>query len=84
MALFIVDDQTRIIPGHGPVTNRETLRAYRDMLETLRNRVKAAQDSGNSLEQTLAMGLSKEWDADFGTGFINNEGIITAIYRSLE
>lgn len=84
MALFIVDDQTRIIPGHGPVTNRKTLQAYRDMLETLRNRVNTARQSGKSLEQTIAMGLSKEWDADFGTGFINSEGIITAIYKSLE
>jgi hypothetical protein len=84
MALFIVDENTKIIPGHGPVTNRETLKAYRDMLETLRDRVRVAQTSGKSLEEVLAMGLSKEWDADFGTGFINSEGIITSIYRSLE
>lgn len=84
MALFIVDENTKIIPGHGPVTNRETLKEYRDMLETLRDRVKAAQSSGKSLEEALDMGLSKEWDADFGTGFINSERIITSIYRSLE
>ena len=84
MALFIVNDETRIIPGHGPVTNRETLRAYRDMVETLRSRVQQAIDAGKSLEETLAMGLSREWDAEFGTGFIDSKGIITAIYRSLE
>jgi glyoxylase-like metal-dependent hydrolase (beta-lactamase superfamily II) len=84
MALFIVDEETKIIPGHGPVTNRATLKAYRDMLETLRDRVKAARASGKTLEQAVAMGLSKEWDAGFGTGFINSEGIITSIYRSLE
>lgn len=84
MALFIVDENTRIIPGHGPVTDRETLRAYRDMVDTLRSRVQNALDEGNTLEETLKMGLSKEWDTDFGTGFIKSEGIITAIYRSLE
>jgi glyoxylase-like metal-dependent hydrolase (beta-lactamase superfamily II) len=84
MALFIVDEETRIIPGHGPVADRETLRAYRDMVDTLRSRVQKALDAGNSLEETLQMGLSKEWDAEFGTGFIDSEGIITAIYRSLE
>lgn len=84
MALFIVDEETRIIPGHGPVTDRETLRAYRDMVDTLRSRVQKALDAGNSLEETLQLGLSKEWDADFGTGFIDSKGIITAIYRSLE
>ena len=84
MALFIVDEDTRIIPGHGPVANRATLRAYRDMVDTLRNRVQKALNGGRSLEETLQLGLSKEWDAEFGTGFINSEGIITAIYRSLE
>ncbi|MEJ2584350.1 MAG: MBL fold metallo-hydrolase [Robiginitalea sp.] len=84
MALFIVNEETRIIPGHGPVANREALRAYRDMVETLRSRVQHAIDAGNSLEETLKLGLSMEWDAEFGTGFIDSEGIITSIYRSLE
>jgi glyoxylase-like metal-dependent hydrolase (beta-lactamase superfamily II) len=82
-ALLLVDDQTRIIPGHGPVATRADLSAYRDMVEALRARVQTARSGGKSLEETLAMGLSKEWDARFGTGFIGPEGIITAIYRSL-
>ena len=84
LALFMVDEDTRIIPGHGPVADRSKLRAYRDMVETLLSRVQKAADSGKSLEETLEMGLSKEWDAEFGTGFIDPKGIITAIYRSLE
>lgn len=84
MALFIVDEETRIIPGHGPVADRETLKAYRDMVEALRSRVKRAMDGGKTLEETLKMGLSREWDGQFGSGFINSEGIVTAIYRSLE
>jgi len=84
MALFMVDDQTRIIPGHGPVANREALRAYRDMLEILRSRVRSAKDSGKTLEETLQLDLSREWDASFGTGFINPERILTPIYLSLD
>ena len=83
MVLFMVDEETRIIPGHGPVADRKTLRAYRDMVETLRNRVKGAIDAGSTLDETLQQGLSKEWDAQFGTGFISGERIITAIYQSL-
>ena len=84
MALFMVDDETRIIPGHGPVANREALRAYRDMLEILRSRVRKAKNSGKTLEETLQLDLSREWDAGFGTGFINPERILTAIYISLD
>lgn len=47
-------------------------------------KIKAVRYSEKTLEEILDMGLSEEWDADFGTGFINLEGIITSIYRSLK
>ncbi len=84
MVLFLLDDETKIIPGHGPVTNRARLMAYRDMIVTIRSRVKQAKASGKSLEDTRAMGLSSEWDAEFGQGFIDPSEIVTAIYKSLD
>lgn len=84
MVLFLLDDETKIIPGHGPVTDRARLMAYRDMIVAIRTRVNKAKSSGNSLEETLSMGLTKEWDAEFGQGFIDPSEIVTAIYRSLD
>ena len=84
MVLFLIDDETRIIPGHGPVTDRSRLMAYRDMLVTIRSRVKKAKTSGNSLEEAISMGLTKEWDAEFGQGFIDPTEIVTSIYQSLD
>ncbi|MEP6691862.1 MAG: MBL fold metallo-hydrolase, partial [Gemmatimonadaceae bacterium] len=34
MALALVNDQTKIIPGHGPLSNKAELKVYRDMLAT--------------------------------------------------
>jgi len=83
-ALFLVNNQTKIIPGHGKVSDRATLKAYRDMVDTVRERVKSAKSQGKSLEEIQKMGLSKEWDDEFGKGFINSERFIESVYKSVD
>lgn len=83
MVLDWTTDDTRIIPGHGPLASRSDLKDTRDMLSTIRDRVGAAMRGGNSLTQILGMGLTSEWDAEFGGGFVNAERLITAIHQSL-
>ncbi len=50
-ALALMDADTQIIPGHGPLSSREDLTAYRDALRTMRNAVAALKEEGLSLEQ---------------------------------
>lgn len=83
-ALFLVNDQTKIIPGHGKIADRETLKAYRDMVDTVRERVKSAKSQGKSLDEIQKMGLSKEWDEDFGKGFINPERFIESVFKTVD
>lgn len=84
MALGIVDDETKIIPGHGEVASKGDLERYKAVLVTLRERVKKARDEGNSLEETQKLGLSKEWDQTHGQGFINADRIVEFIYKSAD
>jgi glyoxylase-like metal-dependent hydrolase (beta-lactamase superfamily II) len=84
MTLGLVDGETKIIPGHGGVSSKADLDNYGKVLTTLRERVKKARDEGNSLEDTQKLGLSKEWDATHGQGFINSERIIEFIYKSAD
>lgn len=84
MTLNIVDDDTKIIPGHGNVSSKEDLKSYLDILITLRERVKKARSEGKSLEETQKMGLSTEWDQTHGQGFINPDRIIEFIYLSAD
>lgn len=84
MALFIVSDETRIIPGHGPVMGRDDLLAFRDMVLTIRTRVKQAKDAGKSLDEVRQMGLTAEWDATKGQGFINSERLLGAVYETVD
>ena len=84
MALGIIDAETKIIPGHGKVATKSDLESYKEVISTLRERVVKARGAGNSLEETQKLGLSKEWDASHGQGFINADKIIEFIYKSAD
>ncbi len=84
MALAMIDDETKIIPGHGSVGSKSDLSAYLNVIITLRERVVKARSEGNTLEQTQKLGLSKEWDASHGQGFINADRIVEFIYKSAD
>lgn len=75
--------ETLIIPGHGPVSRCADLRAYRDVIATVRDRVRAEMQKGRTLEQIKAAGLSAEFDAAWGRGFINPGTFVEFIFRSL-
>ncbi len=81
--LGIADDETRIIPGHGPLSNARELRVQRDMLRTIRNRVATAKGEGQTLEEVLAGNPTAEWDDSHGGAFISPEALVTAVYESL-
>ncbi len=81
--LALADDQTKIIPGHGPLANKADLKAAHDMLATIRDRVAASKQAGKSLADTIAGKPSAEFDAKWGKGMIGGDGIVTVIYNTL-
>ena len=63
----MINEETKIIPGHGPLANRARLKQYRDMLFALRERFQKEVASGRTVEQLLAAKITepyaKEWPA---------------------
>jgi glyoxylase-like metal-dependent hydrolase (beta-lactamase superfamily II) len=57
-----IDDNTVVIPGHGPVATYSDLRDYVSMLETIRERIAALIDRGASLDDVIAAKPTAEWD----------------------
>jgi glyoxylase-like metal-dependent hydrolase (beta-lactamase superfamily II) len=53
-ALAVMNSETRIIPGHGPLSGREDLRSYGDALVTMRAAVAELVHQGMPLEQIQA------------------------------
>jgi glyoxylase-like metal-dependent hydrolase (beta-lactamase superfamily II) len=70
VALGIAGDKTKIIPGHGPLTDKAGLKAYRDMLATISGRVKQMISEGKKLEDITASNVSADFDDKWGKGFI--------------
>ena len=62
------DADTRIIPGHGVISNVEEVRAYRDMMLIIRDRIASAIRDGMSLEQAQSAGLTREYDQRWDSG----------------
>ncbi len=81
--LAFADDQTRIIPGHGPLSGKADLVAYRDMLVAVRNSVRKLIVQRKSLAQVLAAKPSAAFDATWGNGFMKTPDFVTSVFESL-
>ncbi len=82
--LGVVNEQTKIIPGHGPLANPRDLKAFRDMLVTLRDRVAALIREGKTLEQAIAAAPTKDLDTEWGDGFLKPEQVVQMVYMDLK
>ena len=82
-ALALMNADTQVIPGHGPLSDRAQLVAYRDMLVSVRDRVRAAIDAGQTLEQVLAARPTRDFDAKWGGSFVRPESFIRTLYQDL-
>jgi len=69
-ALAIAGDATKIIPGHGPLSNKAELKAYRDMLATVAQRIGKLVADGKSVEEIAASRPTADLDEKWGKGFI--------------
>ncbi|HJQ66256.1 MAG TPA: MBL fold metallo-hydrolase [Gemmatimonadales bacterium] len=81
--LAVSDSGTKIIPGHGPLGNRETLRAYREMLGTVRDRIRGMVRDGMSLALVQAAKPTLQFDAVWGKGFITPDKFVEIVYTDL-
>ncbi len=82
-ALALSDDKTVIIPGHGPVTNKAGLTAWRDMLLAIRASVAKLVAEGKTLEQVIAAKPTAQWDAQWGQVFIKAEDLLKVVYAEV-
>ncbi|WP_223671280.1 MBL fold metallo-hydrolase [Kangiella shandongensis] len=81
--LALANDDTQIIPGHGPMSNKKELQKFGNMLKDLRQKIATLKDKGMSLQEVIAAKPSAEYDAENGQAFIKPKQIVTFIYKSL-
>jgi cyclase len=76
---------TLVIPVRGPLSEDEDLIAYRDMVATIRDRIRYYIAAGRNLEQIQAADPAQGYESRYGsdTGSWTTADFVEAVYRSL-
>jgi cyclase len=82
-ALAVADDNTKIIPGHGPLGSKADLQKYHDMLSAIHDKVAAIKASGASEQEAIARKPTADFDAAWARGFITGDIFTGLVYRTI-
>lgn len=82
--LNFADEETLIVPGHGPLARREDLEQSLELMRTVRARIAAYVAEGLTLEQVLERHPLDDLDSRWGQGtFIKGQNMAEWVYASL-
>jgi glyoxylase-like metal-dependent hydrolase (beta-lactamase superfamily II) len=86
LGLQLIDNETKIIPGHGSVSNKKEYESFLNMLDYLKTEINEAIRAGKTEDEVANNeALTKIYDdLNYGTGFINSEKIRRTFYLSLK
>ena len=77
------DDESIVIPGHGPVGDRSQLIEFLDMLIAIREKVANLKKQGKSLEEAVAAKPTADYDAKWGGFVINGDFFTRLVYAGV-
>jgi len=81
--LKLVNDQTKIVPGHGPLGDKANLIEYRTMLVTARDRMAKLVKDGKSEDDVLAAKPFADLDQKWALTDTASKNFIRVVYHSL-
>lgn len=82
-ALALMDAETQVIPGHGPLSSRDDLTAYRDALRTMRNAIAALKAEGLTLDEIQARRPIRPQAEAWGQDRAAEENFVATIHHGL-
>ncbi len=83
MNLAMAKPQTLVVPGHGPLGDRDQLVAFRDMLVSIRGKVAALKAKGLTADQVVGAKPTAAFDAKWGQSVINGALFTRLVYRGV-
>ena len=81
--LSLAGNDTKIVPGHGPLGNKADLTKFRDMLVTSRDRVQKLKSAGKLAQEAVAEKPFADLDPDWGKGVVNGDQWVQIVYLTL-
>jgi cyclase len=84
LGLKLADNSTKIVPGHGPVADKGALLKYRDMMVTVRDRVRKLKTSGRTADEAVAAKPTADLDGVWGKAFMPPEVFVRIVYDTVK
>jgi len=79
-----IDDNTKVIPGHGPLGDKTDLKAYRDMLATVHESMTKLIKAGKNIDEIIAAKPTADFDAKWGGGFLKPDQWVRIVYAVMQ
>lgn len=80
--LRLLDDNTKVIPGHGGLSSKKDVLAFRKMIATVVGKIEPMAKSGKTLQQVLAAKPTREFDEEWGK-FRKPDAFVEIVYNGL-
>lgn len=77
--LALMDDQAKVIPGHGELSTKADVKVFRDRLADIRDQVAAALKKGKKKEDLPNLGITDKYDAEWGKGFLKGKDFVMLV-----
>ncbi|NOT74669.1 MAG: MBL fold metallo-hydrolase [Cyclobacteriaceae bacterium] len=83
-ALAMMDDNSKVIPGHGDLGTKSDVKIFRDKLVDIRDQVLAALKKGKKVEDIPALGITDKYEAELGKGFVKGKDFVLLVAEQLK
>jgi cyclase len=80
-ALSWIDDDTSVIPGHGPLGTKADLLAFYNVVKDTSTTIRVMKSQQMSAAEAVSEGLGDEYES-WGQGFINEQRWIETVFAS--
>jgi glyoxylase-like metal-dependent hydrolase (beta-lactamase superfamily II) len=84
VVIGLAGPNTKIIPGHGPTVGRDAVRAHRDMILTVRDRVAKLLSEGKSQDDIIAAKPTADLDAKIQEIGMTRDRFLGQVYQELQ
>jgi glyoxylase-like metal-dependent hydrolase (beta-lactamase superfamily II) len=82
--LALMDDNAKVIPGHGELCSKADVKKFRDRLAEIRDDVAAALKKGRKSEEITGLPIATKYDAEWGQGFTKGKDFVLQIADNLK
>jgi len=74
--LLLMNDQTKVIPGHGDLCTKGDVQKFRDILADIRDQCLAAFKKGKKPGDIAGLPIASKYDALWGKGFMKGKDFV--------